>query len=530
MNEKKSMKISAQKPKRFIASGRENVAPRALEENHLSQKVISLQEQAEKVSSLLGNKIIQSKEETDKIISDIAFYQNKLQTKKSSFKARLKTKRDEQKDKYQKIISDIQSEITIQLAENEQLASKIATFQREIEDFSKPKVMPAIEPISFDFSKKTERQLKERESEIRKRCDFEFNPLFEKLKMKHMKEKESLQQKYEQKIAEIDSKTKNEISAFAPRIFISQEELRVRKNYETIFQTEKDIFEKKRDEINCKIAEIESEKQQAIHTITDEVEAKIYQGEQIFNEKMADIKNSIMEPVIPDFSKEFEITPEQEDEFRKASEQKLKDNFQKILEQSVSDVAQRRELMEKEIDDYEKGQIISLTQKYESEIKELEDIICSQREEADFMRAEINSFKAEWNDMNQSKHDNEEIKEKLETQIKKLESDFKQIVDQIEITKQIDKEQPDEELNVLENEISKLANDVKIAKKFHFHLLKTKSEKHEQSLAMINQRFSQLTAMKDEAIVSLTNELKNIKKKTKILSASIESKLQKYQA
>lgn len=525
---KKSPPKKQMKP--FISSGKENVSPRVKETKESpNKKKESLEEQAEKVSSLIGNKILESQARTEQALNDIAYYQNKLQTKRASFKTKLKTKKDEQKIKYQNILKDIQSKISVQLSENELLTSKIDNLTKEIEELSKPKEIPDLEPISIDYSKKTEKILKEREIEIRKKSELEFNPLFEKLKMKHLRTIESLKEEHELKIQQINEKADNEISNFAPRAFISNEELRMRQYYDNIFQKEKLDFEKQKSIILERISIIEKEKERTVQQITDEVDEQIFNEEKIFKEKIQIIRNSVIEPDIPDFSKEYEITPEQEKEFRKTAEQKLKDNFQKLLQESVSDVAQRREMMEKEIIDYEKTKSSSLAEKYEKDINDTINLIQSQKEEISFLKSEINSLKAEWNDMNQSRRDNEETSERLISEVSKLNEEYSQIQKEIEIVKKSEDEKPDEEMIILQDEIDKLSNEVQIAKKFHIHLVKKIKAKHFDSLTTIQQRVTNLTAMKDQTIDSLSNELRNIKKKTKILSESIQSKLTKYQ-
>lgn len=525
---KKSPPKKQTKP--FVPSGRENIPPRVNEKNESPiKKKETLEEQAEKVSSLIGNKILESQARTEKIINEIAYYQNKLQKKKAGFKTKLKTKKDEQKIKYQNILKEIQSTISVQLAQNEQITTKIDDLTKEIEDLSKPKDAPDMGPINIDYSKKTEKILKEREIEIRKKSELEFNPLFEKLKMKHLKSIEKLKEDYKLKIQEVNQKADNEIANFAPRVFISNEELRVRQYYDSVLLKEKIEFEKQKELLKEKISIIEKEKEKIVQQITDDVDEQLFNEEKLFNEKMNKIRNSIIEPEIPDFSKEYEITPEQEKEFRKSAEQKLKDNFQKLLQDSVSDVAKRREAMEQEIVDYEKTKSASLTEKYENEIKENIKLIQSQKEEISFLESEINSFKAEWNDMNQSRRDNEETNERLISEVSRLNEEYSKLQIQIAKVKENDEEKPDEELLSLQDEIDKLSNDVQIAKKFHVHLVKKIKSKHFESLATIQQRVTNLTAMKDQTIDSLSNELRNIKKKTKTLSESIQSKLSKYQ-
>ncbi|OHT17129.1 ERC protein [Tritrichomonas foetus] len=492
--------------------------------------VVTLEEQAEKVSLLIGEKIKESQAKIEQVLSDIAFYQNKVQTKKVGFKSKLKAKKEEQKIKYQNLIKEIQSKLSVQLAENEQITSNIDDLTKEIENLSKPKEIGQFEPINIDYSKKTQKILKEREAEIRKKCEVEFAPLFEKLKMEHAANLKILEEEFHNKVKQINDKAEEEISAFAPRVFISQEEIRVRQDYDTAFQKEKVAFEQKRNEIKETIRSIQNERDKIIQKITDDVDEQLFEEEKLFNQKLQDIQESVIEPPMPDFSKEYEFTPEQEIEFRKSAEQKLKENFQIHLEEAVNEVSQRRELMEKEMVIYEETKTASLKEKYENEISETKKFVDQQQEEIDFLKAEINSLKAEWTDMNQSRRDNEDNQSRLQSQVDKLNAEYNQTKSEIDVLRQEKEEEPDEELTMLQNEIDKLSKDMILAKKYHQHLMKKKKAKHSDSIETINQRVASLTKIKDDTIYSLTEELRNTKKKARIIGENLQSKLAKYQS
>ena len=520
--------MQKKKAKQFLET--ENIPPPINQIEVDEKKNESLEENAKKISSIIQQKIDQSHKNVDEAISQIALYQNKAQTRKTGFKTKLKTKLDEQKDKYQELLKDIQSQISIQLADNEKITSQIDNLTQEIEALNKPQEAPSFEPINIDYSKKTEKILKEREIEIRKKCDEEFEPLFKKIEIEHSKNIEAIEEEFNNQVQNINQKADEEIISFVPRVFITQEEIRVRKEYENIFQKEKIEFEKKRDELKEKILNIQVERDKIIQGITDEVDEQLFNEEKIFHEKIKEIKESIVEPQMPDITKEFEFTPEQEEEFKKNAEQKLNERFQQILQESIEEVAQRRELMESEMIKYEETTNAALKKKYATEIEDANKAISSQKEEIEFLKAEINSLKAEWNDMNQSRRDKDDIAQRLEKQIVSLKEEDKRVKVEIENARYEEDDEPDDELLSMQQEIDKLAKDMKIAKKYHVHLMSKKKAKHTDSLSTIQRRVSMLIQSKDEKINELANELKNIKRKTKELNDNLQVLLSKYQS
>lgn len=511
---------------RFVPSGRENKAPRAAVVEVEKEK--DLQECAAEVAEVLTQRIRESQKKIDEMMTEIAKARNNIQKKKVGFKSKVMNKKEEIATKHRQLIEQLQSTTSVQLAENEKITAQIADLTAELERLSKPieLVIPQIDKV--DFSAKTNRLLKAREEEMRKKCSEEFRPFFEKLENEHIQNLESLQRIHQVELRQIDADCQAAIDSFQPTALISKEELRLQNRYEIIMQRERKEFERKRDELIAKIKVVETERDREMQKITDETDEEIFQGEQLLQEKIQEIRKLVVEPPVEDLSVEITITKEQEQKIRDKIDQDLKESFESNLKQSVEEVAERRDRMEKEMQKYCEERAIAAEEESQNTIERTKGDIERLIREICSLRESLNVMKAEWSDMNQTRRDREDmlsvLKERNESDEKKL----NQIKEELKLLQEV-KEEENHEADEIQKDIDKLGQEVLSEKRKHVNHMKKKKNEHESSLEQIKSRVESLKQGKDELIEKLKMQIRDTKRRAKAVQQDLQARIGKYQ-
>ena len=511
---------------RFVPSGRENRAPKP--NVVVEPKEKGLKECAQEVAEVLTERIRQSQQKIDEMMTEIARLQNNVQKKKMGFKSKVMCKKEEIASKHRQLIEQIQSTTSVQLAENEKLAAQITSLTEELEKLAKPVEVVIPEVAKVDLSAKTNRLLKEREEEMRRKCSEEFKPFFEKLESEHLQNIASLQRIHEVELRQIDDQCQAVIDAFQPTALISKEELRMQNRYEIIMQKERKEFERKRDELAAKIKVVESERDREMQRITDETDEEIFQGEQLLQQKIQEIRGLVVEPPVEELSLDITISKEQEKEIREKIDQDLKDGFERNLKQSVDEVAQRRDRMEKEMVKFCEAKAVEAEEESQNMIErtkaEIEGLLHDIRDARD----ELNSMKAEWADMNQTRRDREDmlkvLKERNEVDQKRLD----EVRKQLKILQEV-KEEDNHEADEIQADIDRLGEAVIAEKRRHIGYMKKKKAEHESSLEQIKERVETLKQAKDELIEKLKMQVRDTRRKGKTVQQDLQARMGKYQ-
>lgn len=507
-------------------SGIENAAPRVGSAN---KQPVDLKESAERAASLISEKIDQSLERTDKMLTQIAKAQNKIDKKKMGFESKLKIEKEALKEKYHQLLTKIQGNVAVQLSENEKIALIIASITDEINKLSQPIPTPTIEPVKVDLSKKTEKILKQKEQELKEKCTEEFAPLFTQLEQQHADLIESMNVEFEEEVNKINEEAAAEINQFIPHAFITQEEIRVRQIYENLLLQEKSKFEAQREQLKGQISIIENERDKEMQRVTDEYDDQIFEEEQLFNKQMEMISSSIDEPEMPDISSEFVFTPEQEEEFRRTAESKLKKDFEQRLQIEISHVAQRRESMKTSVKQYEEERLKTLDTQIKDDHERITDEINAQEKEIEEIESEINNKKSEWSYYNSSRKENGEILQDLSEKTQAMQKQLNEINKELEELKSQEEPHYDEMFEDIQQEMVELGKEVSRTKKYYLHNMQKLKNNHANSMQIVQQRVIEVKTNKDETISKLRAQLKATKSRTKHLAETLQSRINQYE-
>ena len=507
---------------RFIPSGNENKAPRVVTVEE--QKIKGLKECAIEVADALIEKIRDSRSRTDEMLEEIAKLHNDIQKKRIGFKTKLKCKKKEMTDKHHQTIGQIQSTTSVQMAENEKIASQIGQLIKELEELAKPKelVVPKIGKI--DLSAKTNRILREREEEMKKKCDEEFQPFFKKLEEQHLKDIESLERVHQEMLIQIDEDCQKTARDFTLNTLITREEIRLQNRYETIMQKERTVFEEERDALTAQIKRLEAERDAEMQRITDETDEAIFQGEKMLEQKIEEIRSLVVEPVIEEIPIDYKITDSQEQQIRQKIEQDLKASFEARLMESVYEIAQKKDHMEKEMRALGEKMAIVAEQESQQAISKTKaeiEILTTEISEA---RERINAMKAEWNDMNQTRRDSEETIKVLIERTVAFQKKLASVNQELEQLKNV-KEWEDHEGDEIQKDIDALGSEVTEERKRHIHFMREKKAGHESSLGHVKQRVEALKQGKDDLINKLRCQVRDTRRKAKVVQKELQTRM-----
>jgi uncharacterized phage infection (PIP) family protein YhgE len=478
---------------------------------------------------LLVKKIEESNHTTDEMLAQIARLQNDCERRRVGFAQKLKCKREELHSRQLSAIENIQSLTSISLVETEKLTAQIGNFTQEIQDAAHPKeaYVPDFGPI--DFSEKTARELRRRQEAMDKKCAEEFSPLFQQLEERHRHAIEALQQKQKKELEQIELECSREIEAFAPRTFISRQEIKLRQTYEVTEERDKQQYEKKRDELNEQIRAIETERDEEMQRITDEVDQHIFEGEQRVRNRIQKFRESVVEPELPEIPHRFDLTPEQENEMRQKIELSLKESFEMKVKTAVSTVAQQRESMQREVTLATEQHLDAAHRQFEEEIAGTRVQIADLQEQLRSGVDAVHCLKAEWAESNHSRKDKEDLLSKLQNGSARLQARLDELNDALgQLNRDPGNEEDDREADAIQGELDTLGKAVLREKRWHVHHITKSVAAHDDSIAQIKERVRALSERKDELIARLKAEIRATKAKAKALEQELRTRIAEY--
>ena len=418
------------------------------------------------------------KKNINSIIEQIAITKNKMENQKIGFQTHLTTMKNDQKIKYTAKITDLQNKATLELAEKEKYMQQFEKLTNELTDLQKPYQVPK-EKIVIDYSSKTEATLKKKEKKIIEDCQEKFIPLKEKIQEEHEQLIQQLNADFEQQLSIIENDQKHANDSFIPRVFITQEEIEVRRKYETTSKTETIAFEKERDKLKAEIKEKQVERDKILQKITDDIDETLFNEEKEFNKQMKELENAI--PVINvDISiPSFDITPEQEQQFRIDAEKRLESEFKVSLAAKISKIAEEREKVQKQIPLDEAAAISRLDKQnsqkisnLENEVEKLEKVI---QDTKDLIQAE----KIEWRELNSTKSQKKEICSELLQKTDLFSKQIESIQEEINSYNTTEVNVENEAISQLLDELDAL--QVEMTKTHKLHMTKIKYIKQNHS-------------------------------------------------
>lgn len=482
-------------------------------------------EKAKSAISLLHQRISEKEANIQKLMTEIANIHNDIESKKLGFDAKVQRKREEMKNSYKSMIEELQSNVAMQLAENEALTSKIAEVTNQINDIVNAPIDIKPVKLNFDFSKNTEKLLKEREKEIRSQCSKEFYPFFVRLQEEHNETIESLEIEHDNEIKAIREAAYEELKKFKPRVFISQEEIAARQNFEKTQAKRNAEYESKRDKLLKDISDIEQDRDYKLSIVFAETKNKLQNEKSNFSKrrKMAKenvkaAKNTIPEPVtIP------KLSPEDEEKLRKSAEQRLKSEFEQKLQTEVNLVQERREQMVKDLQELEKNEIQAANEENELTIFNLDNEISDLDEQMANLSKEYENYKSLYDAGNVDRSTNEdslsqERGEKLYymDKLRELESKLSKYAFEEE-------EEENPEVVSLQNELEAFANEINKEKRIHAKMINNLISQHESMKEKITTRANDLIQIKDETIAQLKQKIKETKQKIKEIHSEVSN-------
>jgi chromosome segregation ATPase len=361
-------------------------------------------------------------------------------------------------------------------------------------------------------------------------CTAEFLPLFTELNERHNDAIECLREANAQELQEIELNATKEIEKFAPRSFISRQEIRLREGYEMALQRHKEEYEKKRDALNEQIQAVETERDCEIQKIGDDMNQQMDDGEQRVKARIQRIRDSVIEPDLPQIPDRVQLAPEQENEMRQKIDFALKESFEESVKNAVAEVARRREIMEKKMAMRSIQELANAERQLANEIESVTNEIAGLRQEIQSGVSEIDSLKADWTESNHRRRDQEDMLAKLQnacnrakTRLTELESIFTQL------SNEEGNEEDDREADEIQGDLQKLGKEVMKEKRSHANSIKRKAAAHEESMGQIKERVRALTQGKDELITRLKTEIRAVKEKGKVVEHEIRRKLTAYE-
>jgi hypothetical protein len=510
---------------RFVASGRENGTPRA---PTAEKKPESLRECAERTAKLIAQKIEDSTRVTDEMRAAIARCENDARKRQIGFKTKLRCKRDELAAKHNAKIESVQSLAAVELAETEQLASQIASLTNELEELGRPRqvAVPDIGPI--DFSKKTQKELNIRQAEMEQKCRNEFGPLFEQLQQKHQQDVDELNQKYSERLAEIERECQAEIDGFAPKTFATRAEMKHSQAFESRSGRQKSEYEKKRDSLKEQINKVERQRDAELQRITDETDDQIFQGEQLLGALVQKVRDSVVEPPLPELPDHVELPPEQEQVMRQKIELSLKADFEMKLKSAIAVVADQREDIQAAADHQFERELADGERSLRLKIEDAEGEMLRLQTDIKAGVDEIHRLKAEWTDLNHTRNDHEDLLAKLRAATCESRYRLDQLQDNIQKLGDSEADDDDGEADAIQEELGQLAQKVASAKRYHVNATRKRDAAHAESVAQIKNRVRSVAEKKDELIARLKSQIRETKSRIRTVDQQMRLKLDAY--
>jgi hypothetical protein len=513
------------KQPRFVPSGRENTAPSIRDSG---KKNLSLKKSAEKAATLIRQQIEASQQSINEMVNEMARHQNKIEKLRLGFHTKLRARQDSLASNNLERIADIQSMVSIHLAESEKLAQQIATLTAEITDTTKTKEVQSEYTGKVDFSSKTQKLLSVREDELRKKCSEEFAPLFDQLQTEHITMIQMLNDQHSKDLIEIEAEADREIASFVPRAYITKQEVRVRQEFEAKQQHDKMEYEKRREILKSQISEIETARDREMQRITNETDEQIFHDEQLFNARLREVKSSVIAPKIQKAPMKVELSTAQEEEIRRKTELGLRATFENRIKVIVAEIAVQQEAMEAELAQILEEKLIEAGKLSEQAIQTCECDLPALESEIERTREEIETLKGDWTDLNHNRRDYADMLSKLESSNLRMEERLSELDGMMKELAEEGDPIDDSEVDAIQEELTALGKEVTATRRYHVRSIAKAAANHNQSMQEIKARVKNLSDGKDELIIKLKAQLRETKKKSKEVREELQRKIGTY--
>ncbi|EAY16742.1 hypothetical protein TVAG_067470 [Trichomonas vaginalis G3] len=475
--------------------------------------------------SQLHTKIQEKERNIDFMMNEIAKIKNDLESRKLGFDGKVQRKREEMKNRYKAMIEELQSRAATQLAENELLTSKISEITSKINDIVNAPINVKKVKLNFDFSKNTEKLLKEREKEIREQCSKEFYPFFLKLQQEHEENIESLEIEHENEIKRIHEAAFDELKIFKPRVFISQEEIAARQKFEKIQNNLNSEYEIQKNALLKQISEIETDRDNNLQQLFEETKQKIQNEKSFFSKRRKIVRQNVKnaKSQIPQQIEVPKLSPEEEKNLRLFVEQKLKSDFEKQLESQVNNVQENRENMVKEMKEMENNEIKKASENNDLIIYNLDNEISDLDEELLSLNQELEKLKLNYENLSAERSSNEDNFSQMRGEKLYYADNLRDLEAKLLKYNFEEEEEESQEVLALQSELEKFSHEIDREKKNHLKLINSLVSQHESTKNKISSRAEELFVVKDQAISQLKLKINETKKKIKEIHSEVTS-------
>lgn len=472
---------------------------------------------------ILNGKINKKESKIQEMMDKIAENLNEVETKKYGFKQNLNRKKKEMSEHYQEVLEEVQSKIAIQLSENETLAKNIECIKNEIHELLNKDVDLPKANFVIDYSKRTEKTLKQKELEIKKQCTDEFYPLFERVEEEHKLYVDKLIEEHQLQLKKINDDALDAIQKFRPRVFITQEEIASQQRYDLELANENENYMLKKNDIESIIKQIEDETNESVRNIYIEAKTNMKEERKNYMSRFKEAKSVQYIPKEINLPNEYDITPEQEAQFKKKAEQRLKDEYEQKLQRIVDRVSDDREKMKKDMVKYESEKIETLTEVNEKRLSDLNTQYSDQIELESKMNQELKILKERWASLNDQKLSNDELLSDLRGETYYYKDKIKKLDRELGVYhKYFEEEEEDlEELSLIKSQLNKLLHEFETEKRHYQRHKKIVEQNHERSLQKIDEKVEDVKKAKDQVIESLKKEISETKNQIKSIGMEL---------